>query len=151
MQPARRGATIYGRDDVLIIVGEQELDDGMRVAGPPFIRLSSPAARDVGAAVARALSENRTGVVMADDEIHDRTWAPVLEAARVASDAEFHRGTAATEVSASGDRIEVVASENLGSDGGFATFGLPLVLHDPTPEELGEAILQQLDAAAAPR
>ena len=56
----------------------------------------------------------------------------------------------AAEVSASGDRIEVVALENRGSDRGMPVFGSPLVLRDPTAEELGEAVLRQLDAAAAP-
>jgi hypothetical protein len=150
MTTPRSHATIYRRGDALIVVGEQELDDGMRVSGPPFIRLSSPAAAEIGVAVAQALGENRTGVVMADEEIHDRSWAPVLEAAGVASNAEFHRGTAAADVSASGNRIEVVASENLGSDRGFEAFGSPVVLHDPTPEELGEAVVQKLAVAATP-
>jgi hypothetical protein len=147
---ASAAATVYRRDDDVIVVGEQELDDGMTVAGPPFLRLSSPSLAELGASVLRALAENRTGVVMADDEIHDRTWLPVLEAAGVSSHAEFHRGMAAASVSAWPDRIEVVAAENLGSDRGIAEFGAPLILRAPAPEELGEAVLRQLDAAAAP-
>jgi hypothetical protein len=143
-------ATIYRRNDDVIVVGKQELDDGMTVAGPPFLRLPSRSPGELGAAVSRALRENRYGVVMADEEIHDATWLPVLDAAGVSSSAEFHRGMSAATVSASGDRIEVVAAENLGSDRGIAEFGSPLVLRDPTREELGEAVLQQLAAAAAP-
>ena len=87
---------------------------------------------------------------MADEEIYDRTWRPVLDASGVSSNAEFHRGMCGADVSASGDRLEVIAAENLGSDRGIAPFGSPLVLRDPTPQELGEAVLRQLDAAAAP-
>lgn len=43
----------------------------------------------------------------------------------------------------------MIAAENLGSDRGVAMFGSPLVLRHPTPQELGEAVLKQLDAAAA--
>jgi hypothetical protein len=143
-------ATVYRRNGDVIVVGEQELDDGMKVAGPPFLRLPSRSPVEVGAAVSRALSENRSSVVMADEEVYDRTWRPVLDAAGVSSNAEFHRGLCAAKVSASGDRIEVIAAENLGSDRGIAQFGSPLVLRGPTPEELGEAVLRQLDAAAAP-
>jgi hypothetical protein len=143
-------ATVYRRNDDVIVVGQQELDDGMTVAGPPFLRLSSPSPAELGASILRALAENRTGVVMADEEIHDRTWLPVLQAAGVSSHAEFHRDMAAVDVSASADRVEVVAAENLGSDRGFAKFGAPLILRAPAPEELGEAVLRQLDAAAAP-
>jgi hypothetical protein len=143
-------ATVYRRNDVVIVVGKQELDDGMAVAGPPFVRLTAQWPAELGAAVARALKENKTGVVMADEEVYDRTWRHVLEAAGVSSNAEFHRGMCAADVSASGDRIEVVAAENLGSDRGIAASGSPLVLRDPTSEELGEAVLRQLDAAAAP-
>jgi hypothetical protein len=146
MRHACAGATVYRRNADVIIVGEQELDDGMKVAGPPFLRLPSRSPAEVGAAVSRALKENRSGVVMADEEIYDRTWRHVLDAAGVSSNAEFHRA----DVSASGDRIEVIAAENLGSDRGIAKFGSPLVLHDPTLQELGEAVLRQLDAAAAP-
>ena len=150
MPNASAEATVYRRNGDVIVVGKQELDDGMTVAGPPFLRLPSESPAEVGAAVSRALSENRSGVVMADEEIHDRTWRHVLDAAGVSSHAEFHRGMCAAGVSASGDRIEVVAAENLGSDRGIAEFGTPLVLRDPTPEELGEAVLKQLDAAVAP-
>lgn len=150
MRHASAGATVYRRNGDVIVVGEQELDDGMKVAGPPFLRLPSQSPAEVGAAVSRAVRENRSGVVMADEEIYDRTWRHVLEAAGVSSNAEFHRGMCAADVSASGDRIEVIAAENLGSDRGVARFGLPLVLRDPTPQELGEAVLRQLDAAAAP-
>jgi hypothetical protein len=150
MGQASAGATVYRRSDDVIVVGEQELDDGARVTGPPFLRLRSQSPAEVGAAVARALRENRSGVVMADEEAYDRTWQPVLDAAGVSSNAEFHRGMCAADVSASGDRIEVIAAENLGSDRGFAQFGSPLVLRGPTPQELGEAVLRQLDAAAAP-
>jgi hypothetical protein len=150
MRHASAGATVYRRNADVIIVGEQELDDGMRVAGPPFLRLPSQSPDEVGAAVSRALKENRRGVVMADEEIYDRTWRHVLDAAGVSSNAEFHRGMCAADVSASGDRIEVIAAENLGSDRGIAKFGSPLVLRDPTPQELGEAVLRQLDVAAAP-
>jgi hypothetical protein len=150
MPNASAEATVYRRNGDVIVVGKQELDDGMTVAGPPFLRLPSESPAEVGAAVSRALSENRSGVVMADDEIHDRTWRHVLDAAGVSSHAEFHRGMCAAGVSASGDRIEVVAAENLGSDRGIAEFGTPLVLRDPTPEELGEAVLKQLDAAVVP-
>ena len=122
----------------------------MKVAGPPFLRLASQSPAEVGAAVSRALKENRSGVVIADEEIYDRTWRHVLDAAGVSSNAEFHRGMCAADVSASGDRIEVIAAENLGSDRGIGNFGSPLVLHDPTLQELGEAVLRQLDAAAAP-
>jgi hypothetical protein len=142
-------ATVYRRYEDVIVVGKQELDDGMTVAWPPFLRLTSQSPAELGAAVSRALRENRYGVVMADDEIHGRTWQRVLDAAGVSSHAEFHRGMSAAGVSASGDRIEVVAAENLGSDRGIAEFGSPLVLRDPTSEELGEAVLRQLDAAAA--
>ena len=150
MRHACAGATVYRRNADVIIVGEQELDDGMKVAGPPFLRLPSQSPAEVGAAVSRALKENSSGVVMADEEIYDRTWRHVLDAAGVSSNAEFHRGMCAADVSASGDRIEVIAAENLGSDRGIAKFGSPLVLHDPTLQELGEAVLRQLDAAAAP-
>ena len=147
---ARARATVYRRDHDVIVVGEQELDDGLTVAGPPFLRLPSQAPAGLGAAVFRALAENRTGIVMADDEIHERTWRPVLDAAGVSSHAEFHRGMVAATVYASGDRIEVVAAENLGSDRGIAEFGPPVNLRAPSPEELGKVVLQQLDAAAAP-
>ena len=147
---ASAGATVYRRNDDVIVVGSQELDDGAMVAGPPFLFLPSPSPSELGAAVARALRENRSGVVMADEEIYDRTWQRVLDAAGVSSHAEFHRGMCAADVSARGDRIAVVAAENLGSDRGIAEFGSPLVLRDPTPEELGDAVLRQLDAAAAP-
>ena len=147
---ASAAATVYRRSSDVIVVGEQELDDGMKVTGPPFLRLPSQSPAEVGAAVARALRENRSGVVMADEEIYERTWQPVLAAAGVSSNAEFHRGMCAAEVSASGDRIEVIAAENRGSDRGIAMFGSPLVLRNPAAQELGEAVLRQLDASAAP-
>lgn len=74
----------------------------MKVAGPPFLRLPSQSPVEIGAAVSRALRENRSGVVMTDEEVYERTWRQVLDAAGVSSDAEFHRGMCAAEVSDSG-------------------------------------------------
>jgi hypothetical protein len=142
-----RVATVYRRSNGTFVVGQQQLDDGAEVAGPPYLRLElDVGAHQLGETALRTLAKNRRGASMRDDEVHDRTWLPVLGLVGVRTSSEFHEGTSAVEVSSSGSRVEVQALDNLGSGGGFAEFEPPVVLRDPSPDELGEAVLERLQA-----
>ena len=139
-----RSASVYRRSNGTFVVGEQMLDDGLRVAGAPYLRLGlHVGALELGEAVARTLAENKRGASMRDDEVYDRTWPPVLELVGVRTSSEFHTGISGVQVVEDGRRVRVYALDNLGSGGGFELIEPPAILRNPSHEELGRAVLEK--------
>jgi hypothetical protein len=144
-QVLEQRATVYRRENGIFVVGAQELDDRLDVGGPPYIHLPADAtASQLGAAVARALSENRQGVVMADEEIAVRTWQPLLSLAGARTNSEFHTGLTAVDVEATRGRCRVVELENGGSTGGMVRLEPAVVVDATSLEDLGQAIPETL-------
>jgi hypothetical protein len=140
-----RAAMVYRRRNGTFVVGEQRLENWVRVAGPPYLRLAVDVrAEEVGQAVARALAENARGVSMRDEEVYERTWVPVLELVGVRTSSEFHAGTSAVKIDDDGGRVAVYATDNRGSSGGFVCIDPPAMLREPSHEELGQAVVKRL-------
>jgi hypothetical protein len=127
------------------VTSPRRVDDGLSVHGPPYLQLASDAtASELGAAVARAAAENRQGAVMADEEVYPRTWQPLLSLAGARTNSEFHTGLTAVKVDVRGSRCRVTELDNRGSGGGFVPLEPPLIVDSPSPDELGQAILDKL-------
>jgi hypothetical protein len=138
-------AAVYRRPNGIFVVGFQRADDGLTFGGPFFRRLPPEApAEEIGSSVAEALEQNAHGVAIADEDVYDAAWQPLLDLAGVSTSSQFHDALTAVKVRRSGARVAIIALANLGSAGGFKDVGSPEELQNPTTTTLGERVLAKL-------
>lgn len=129
---ARETASIYKRENRIIVCANAEVSDGYIIDHEPFVLLEEPVpARDLGRAVGEALDRFRTGVAAPSSTDEFLSYFAAL--AGVDSYQTFMRGARHLTVEREGDMLSFVPMKNDGEsfdqmdgDSAVLTAGAPL-------------------------
>ena len=111
-------ATVYRRGPAVLVHPSSRTTDGVWLVSEPCVRLSSDCSDvEMGNALLAALEESKLSVP------HPTQWKgilqPLLSAAGVKSWKTFAKSAVCVEVEAQDSRVELIPTQNLGSDDGF--------------------------------